>query len=146
MARSSTLRFCALLLLLSLNVSTVHVCLTLSQYPITSYFYWLIFDRVCISYQAIELSPSSPAGYYHLSRSLLGMGNLDEATAVVAKVRYRRIWQCIHNVYCRTNYHSSHRCADLYCLLFVCISCSMILYESSNINFFSVISILHFYV
>ena len=32
----------------------------------------------------------------------------------------------------------------LYCLLFVCVSCSMILYESSNIDICRIIDILHF--
>ena len=91
--------------------------------------HWLISDYISISYQVIELSPSFPEGYYHLCRSLLGMGNIDEAATVVTKVWYRRVWQSV--------------CIALLWLLFIACLCLSIFIRNITIY---IICILHFYL
>ena len=66
-----------------LNIS-VRISLTLSQSPSHSL---LLID----TNQVVELSPLFSKGYYYLCLSLIEMGDFDEATAVVATVRYCRI-------------------------------------------------------
>ena len=136
MARSSTLRFCALLLLLSLNVSTVDVCLTLSQYP-------------SISITLTHLWPCMYLISGHWALTLIPPRLLSSLSISDRDGRLRRSDCCCHRGKMSLNmtvqmYSSKLTTVYLYCLLFVYISCSMILYENRHVNICSMICILHF--